>query len=113
MPNEGMSFLDTSGARTGHHDGEITNAAQLPAVAAQKTNGADSNRAGRLGGTNDIARIPGRGDREQAVAAPPEPENLPCENLIKRKVIGNARERRAVGRQCEGRQRLSLFDESP
>ena len=81
---------------------------QLAAAAAGEPDGDDAERAARVDGAQHVGGVAAGGDREGDVAAAAERLDLLGEHLVVAEVVGDAGQRRGVGRQRDRRQRRAL-----
>ena len=106
-----MHFLDARRARVRHVDVDVGVGQHLRDLAAVLAgHGDDAHFAFqcRLDGRQHVARVAGRGNRQQDVAGLAERLHLLAEDLVETVIVADGRDDRRVGGQRDARQRKAL-----
>nr|GEU28319.1 conserved hypothetical protein [Tanacetum cinerariifolium] len=115
VPDDQMHFLDAGGTACRNADMDVgvgQHLADVAAALAGQRHDAHFAFERRFDGGNHVARVTGRGKRQQDIARLAERLHLLGENLAVAVVVGDSRQDRGVGGEGNGRQREALAFEA-
>ena len=112
MEEDLVGFLNVHGGRNRHDQGDVGQGRRGAAIAAEQRNAVQTLRPGHRQRSQDIRRVPARGENHQDVAFLAEACHLPREHFLKGVVVRRGREEGRVARQIQRGEGPAVFVES-